>query len=81
MSGRQVVKPMVGLQGALAQAVTDALAESEVTQAELAAMLGMTPKHISQMLTGTAAGSLAVWNLMLFTLGIDTLTITWPRAR
>lgn len=77
MTGRRVVKPMVGLQNALAQAVVDGLAASGLTQDGFASMLGMSPKHVSQMLTGTAPGSLAVWNLMLFTLSIDTVKITW----
>lgn len=70
---------MVGLQNALAQTVVDALADSGISQDAFAAMLGMSPKHVSQMLTGTTGGSLAVWNLMLFTVGADTVRIAWQQ--
>lgn len=81
MTGRRVTKQMVGLQTALAQTVVDALKATGTSQADLAASLGVSEKHVSQMLTGTSPGSLAMWNLMLFTLGADTVKITWPRSR
>jgi len=80
MTGRRIVKPMVGLHGSLAEAVTVQLSKQGISQESFAATVGVTPKHLSQLLTGKAGGSLAIWNLMLFTLGIERVDVTWNRA-
>lgn len=41
------------------------------TQADLAREMGVTPKHINQMLTGKATGSPGMLDFAAFTLGFE----------
>jgi len=56
---------MTGLRETLAQRVRDRLASAGVTQADAAAYLGISQKHLSQMLTGAVDGSLSMWDRLL----------------
>lgn len=53
------------LQEDLIIAVRDALVARDWTQARLAREAGMTQKHVSELLTGSAQGSLDAWAILL----------------
>lgn len=56
---------MTELQLRLINLVRNGLNEANMTQSELAVAIGITDKHMSQLLSGNEAGSLRVWNAML----------------
>lgn len=56
---------MTELQLRLVNLVRNGLAEASMTQSELAMAIGISDKHMAQMLCGNATGSLKVWNAML----------------
>jgi hypothetical protein len=60
-----------GLQTWLSAAVRDRLTTSGVTQADTAAYLGISQKHLSQMLTGAVEGSLGMWDRLLTFVDVD----------
>lgn len=55
----------------LADAIATALDEQRTTQAELAYLSGYSEKHISQMLTGKAMGTLEAWDALAFALNLE----------
>lgn len=55
----------------LADRITEELDEQGETQTELAYLSGYSPKHISQMLTGKATGTLEAWDQLAFALGME----------
>lgn len=56
------------VQEILATEVRTRLAEINVRQKDLAQDLGITEKHLSQMLTGKAQGTLAMWERVFMAL-------------
>lgn len=52
------------------KAVRDALKARNMSQAQFARDLGITPKHLSQMLTGATDGRLELWVQMAELLGM-----------
>lgn len=57
--------------------ITERLEALGWTQADLAREMGVTPKHINQMLTGKATGSPGMLDFAAFTLGFEwTVTAT-----
>lgn len=59
------------IQRMLVGAVRDRLRELDVTQEWLAETIGITPKHMSQMMQGKASGSFAVWQKIMDALEIE----------
>jgi transcriptional regulator with XRE-family HTH domain len=51
--------------------VRDALAAQGMSQAKLARRIGISPKHLSQMLTGASDGKLDHWAAMARELGLE----------
>jgi transcriptional regulator with XRE-family HTH domain len=62
---------MNNLQSHLSAMVRDRLTGSGVTQADAAAYLGISQKHLSQMLTGAVEGSLGMWDRLLTFTNVD----------
>jgi DNA-binding XRE family transcriptional regulator len=56
---------MTELQLRLVNLIRQGLADANMTQSELAVAIGISDKHMAQLLVGNAAGSLRVWNAML----------------
>lgn len=50
------------------------------TQERLALEAGFTPKHVSQMLTGRAAGSFVAWQTLADALGMEFFVGLVPRG-
>lgn len=62
-------------------AIKQALTEQQISQAWLADYLGVSSKHLSQLLTGGANGSLLIWVEMATALGCTwTLQKSVPEA-
>lgn len=59
----------------LLDAISYALVRSGLTQTQLARAAGLTEKHVSQMMTGRAVGSLAAWQSLMDAAGV-TLNAT-----
>lgn len=65
----------------LLDAISYAVAQSGRTQKQLAAMVGLSEKHVSQMMTGRVTGSLAAWQALMDAAGVTlaaALTTTEP---
>jgi transcriptional regulator with XRE-family HTH domain len=56
---------MTELQLRLINLVRNGLSDAGMTQSELAVAIGISDKHMAQMLCGHATGSIRVWNNML----------------
>ena len=55
----------------LADQVDDEMVRQGMTQAELARLAGFSQKHVSQMLTGKATGTVEAWDRLAEALGTD----------
>lgn len=55
------------LQAFLIEQLRDGMSEGGWSQAALSRHVGLSPKHLNQMLNGRAAGSLELWTLLLVT--------------
>ena len=69
----------------MSTAVREALLERNRSQRWLAARVGISEKHVSQMLTGSIEGSLDVWDDMLRELDLALAIVPrdkhgWPIA-
>jgi predicted XRE-type DNA-binding protein len=60
----------VDIQGLLISEIRAELCRRDMTQSELAVLVGITDKHMSQLLTGRAVGALPLWSALLTALGI-----------
>lgn len=56
---------------ALRTAILDTLHDRDMTQHALADMACMSEKHVCQMLTGKARGSLEAWDTLFAALGLQ----------
>lgn len=61
---------MTRLQLRLVNLVRNGLSDRAMTQSELAVAVGISDKHMCQLLSGQAVGSLVVWDKMLWHLMI-----------
>lgn len=61
---------MSPLQQILIDMVKEELTADGVTQTDLAAHVGISTKHLSQMLTGKVCGGLETWSNLLIALGV-----------
>ncbi|WP_269304884.1 helix-turn-helix domain-containing protein [Aeromicrobium sp. HA] len=59
------------LRECMASAVREGLARAGVSQADAAAYLNVSQKHLSQMLTGKVDGSLSMWQRLLEFVDVD----------
>lgn len=59
-----------GLQEWLVHWVRVGLQENGWSQADLAELVGLTEKHLSQLLTGKAGGTLGTWDALLTAVGV-----------
>ncbi len=57
------------LQVWLATRVREGMAEHDIKVRDLAQAAGITPQHLSYMLTGRTMGALTAWNLLLKIVG------------
>jgi transcriptional regulator with XRE-family HTH domain len=56
---------LMGVQDVLAAEVRARMEELTIRQRDLAMVVGISEKHLSQMLTGRSQGSLAMWDKLL----------------
>ncbi len=59
-----------GSLGIMSEAVRDALLRHNRSQAWLAKQVGVSAPYLSKVLTGSAAGSMALWDDMLRAVGL-----------
>jgi DNA-binding XRE family transcriptional regulator len=64
--------------GLLPSQVLDRLADLDQTQAYLAQMIGVSEKHLSQVMTGHVAGSLPLWESIAKALGLQLTLAAHP---
>lgn len=53
----------------LAKALREAIDRDELSQAELARTLGMSAKHVNQMVTGSGSATVMTWEFAAYALG------------
>lgn len=73
---------MTRLQLLLIQRLLEALQRREMTQADLARAVGVSQKHLSQMIHGRADGSFQMWQDCFDALGfrVDVKIVRKPKA-